>query len=121
MKLWCKGGIVHILRSNTTTPITAARTCFTDIRDLVSYSSSEARTLYFSHVPDLKMQCRMTNIKLCSVSTLRAAVPWGVLRELVQEVASSLETLTGEHKPDSTEILNCDISNKSHMAEGEFS
>lgn len=77
--------------------------------------------MYFSYVPDLKMQCRMTNIKLCSISTLRAAVPWGVLRELVQEVTSSLETLTGEHKPDSTVILNYDISNEFHMAEGEFS
>jgi len=45
----------------------------------------------------------------------------GVLRELVQEVVSSLETWTGEHKPDSSEILNYDISKESHMAEGEFS
>lgn len=78
-------------------------------------------SLYFSHVPGLETQCRMTNITLYSISTLRAAVPMGVLRELVQEVVSSLETRTGEHKPDSSEILNYDISKESHMAEGKFS
>lgn len=101
MKLYCKGWIIHILKSCISVTITAARTCFTGIRDLVSHSSSETWTLYFSHISGLEMQRRMTNVKSNSICTLRAARSLGVLRELGQEV-SSLETLIGERKPVST-------------------
>jgi len=77
-------------------PFTTACMCFTAIHDLVSQSFSEAQTLYFSHVLDLEMQCRMSNVKSNTICMLRAARSLGVLWELAQGEVLSLETLTGE-------------------------
>lgn len=73
-------------------PFAAVCTRFTIICDLVSQSSSEMQTLYFSHVSDLEMQCTMTNNKSNSTCTVRASGSLGELWELGQAEVSSLET-----------------------------
>lgn len=84
-------------------PFTQRVMCFTIIHDLVSQSSSETQTLYFSHVSDLEMQCRMTNVTSNSICTPRAARSLGVLWKPGQGDLSSLQTLIGGLQPVSTE------------------
>lgn len=70
--------------------------CLTVIPDLVSESSSEIQTFYFSHASDLKIQRTMTDVKLSSICKPKAPKTLVALWELEQEEAFSLETLIGK-------------------------